>query len=1392
MEDSKLPQRKFTTLRRVLFLCTLFVVVVIGGLFGLFNSSSLQQRLFHHYVSPGLVKNEIDISFSQLKYVFPNSFKIDSSSLSYRDTILLELGTVYIDDLDWIGGIKIQEIRLEALNIKRSIEDPWVTSLLDEFNAAESSQSVELLPFKLAVDTWKLQSLEFFNATDTVNAGINGLEFVGDPQEIRAQKLNISLQYRGMEFFTELDRIDVSSGYEFSAVLRIRENDIGLLSAEIKYSMDSSSVLGEVVLVNEPIVPYPNMDVVEEFLSGSRLTFSGRIKENMIYGNMSIDQSLYNAQGQLEWNIDSAVLSAQAFAYPSTSIYTTDLLKGYSDFWNQFSPESLDVQLKTDFKELMAFEIVLNDGVNSASVAVPHLNEPVRIHARLPQISLGPLTGLELKSVIYPDLKSVMAFKEFKVNTVSPELVLNDSIIKGLSFSYVHAEHLDSIWLSCLDDQLDLDGYAILMDERISTSLHLNQVGLYLFDPLDTAQYLSADLQGDFTLDGNGYVKLSDLLLERANDVVFMREFQVTHVSSRYNRSFAVQSDVLTGFIEGQWDFKDVIFLSDQVVQHVIGQKNLSWEPSSFKFEINAGSTDWLTDLLHLNAHLSQESYLFGLYDGPNNRWSITADVPKFQMGKISANDFYLNSSQIIDENSTAFRASQIDYGNNTLDTVFISSQGAKLEHQVEVLISLRDSIPSTLDLRANYGKGWAEVIQSDFNIGKSDFSLNKSSIVKWNQKLWSIDSLGFNNSEGELWIDTKEVGPNKNITNVHLSGVESELLNYIIRDPDAVLSGQLSLNATASNSLSSPALIANIVYDDFGLNDTYYGRFTSNLQWNDDGHIFSQGQLLNKGESAFNYGGHYDIEDDEIDIRVSLNDLDISAATPFLHGVMTNLRGKLEGGISIYGPRDEWNISGSMVLKNGQFNIPSVGSELSTMEPADIRITNTIIELDSTQFYVPADSTLAWAWGSLSHNNFKDLNFDIHLQTDSIRAVDMSRKMDSYFYGVAIASGDLTLEGPIEQLHLDLSLETKEGTNFKIPLDNPTAVETPSFIHFIGQDKVVIDPTVDPEKLEYFTTDIAISATEDAQIELVLDEVLGDVIKTTGVGNLRLKILEDESLEMFGLYTVSAGSYLFTLQNIINKKFTLLPEGTILWSGDLYEADVNLEAKYSLSTSLQGLVTSSGYNGENVDVDLIILLKGALMSPEISFRVELPNAPSSYSDELQRHFLNDDAMNYQAFSLLMLGEFFKQDLAIQESINLGSSVSKTTSEFLVSEFGSWLTAGIGSYVDLELDYTSGVNPYNNLTNTGNNLNLGVSKNFFDGRLKVNSSLDIPIAQDGNSTLLLGDTEIAYSITKDGRIVLKAFNRSNRNDPLLQNAGPYTQGVGIQFHKEFERLEKTK
>ena len=194
-------------------------------------------------------------------------------------------------------------------------------------------------------------------------------------------------------------------------------------------------------------------------------------------------------------------------------------------------------------------------------------------------------------------------------------------------------------------------------------------------------------------------------------------------------------------------------------------------------------------------------------------------------------------------------------------------------------------------------------------------------------------------------------------------------------------------------------------------------------------------------------------------------------------------------------------------------------------------------------------------------------------------------------------------------------------------------------------------------------------------------------------------------------------------------------------------------------------------------------------MSPDIAFRIELPNSPAAYAAELNRRFLSADQINYQAFSLLMLGDFYRSDIGFQESFNLTQSVSKSTNEVLLNQFGHWLATGLGDFVDVELDYTQGDNPYQTLgLQTGDLLNLGVSKAFFDGRLQLNSSFDVPIGQGSTSTLMLGDTEVRYELTKDGKWLIKAFNKSNRNNPLLNTTGPYTQGVGIQFQRQFERV----
>ncbi|MBL7916829.1 MAG: translocation/assembly module TamB domain-containing protein, partial [Bacteroidia bacterium] len=50
----------------------------------------------------------------------------------------------------------------------------------------------------------------------------------------------------------------------------------------------------------------------------------------------------------------------------------------------------------------------------------------------------------------------------------------------------------------------------------------------------------------------------------------------------------------------------------------------------------------------------------------------------------------------------------------------------------------------------------------------------------------------------------------------------------------------------------------------------------------------------------------------------------------------------------------------------------------------------------------------------------------------------------------------------------------------------------------------------------------------------------------------------------------------------------------------------------------------------------------------------------------------------------------------------------------------------------------------------------------------------------------IGDVNIEYKLSKDGRYKLKGFNRTNDNTQLVTSGGPYTQGVGFFFREEFD------
>jgi hypothetical protein len=57
-----------------------------------------------------------------------------------------------------------------------------------------------------------------------------------------------------------------------------------------------------------------------------------------------------------------------------------------------------------------------------------------------------------------------------------------------------------------------------------------------------------------------------------------------------------------------------------------------------------------------------------------------------------------------------------------------------------------------------------------------------------------------------------------------------------------------------------------------------------------------------------------------------------------------------------------------------------------------------------------------------------------------------------------------------------------------------------------------------------------------------------------------------------------------------------------------------------------------------------------------------------------------------------------------------------------------------------------------------------------------------------NTSNIIGDFNLEFKASKDGRVRFKAFNRSNNNSLINNINSPYTQGVGVFYRQEFNRF----
>jgi hypothetical protein len=454
---------------------------------------------------------------------------------------------------------------------------------------------------------------------------------------------------------------------------------------------------------------------------------------------------------------------------------------------------------------------------------------------------------------------------------------------------------------------------------------------------------------------------------------------------------------------------------------------------------------------------------------------------------------------------------------------------------------------------------------------------------------------------------------------------------------------------------------------------------------------------------------------------------------------------------------------------------------------------------------------------GRFYHRFFQDMRFDLHARSTGMEVLSTRSPDNDLFYGRAVAKVAFDLTGPMNDMLMRISGEPTDSSVVTIKNTESRESGEADFIRFktYGQQ---MEDLVDTGYMN-LRLSIDLIANPLCRIEVIMDEITGDIIKCTGSGNLKVQYASNGATTMNGRYTVNQGLYTFNFQTLIRKPFSLSGDNNYIeWSGDPYDARLNISARYlAKSVPLGDLVTTSssggtantvldddaqGYKG---DVYVIALLTGLLSAPNIAFDIGFPQGSPmqnnmSAQEMLKRIKENQNEMVKQVTYLIVFNSFapYGQGASVRSpGIELGVN---TVSELVSKEMEKILAnvlQGITGDRSLEVDFSTNLYSSATTVNGGSvesfsqydrmSFNFSLRKSYFQNRVVVNlgSDFDMSVRSSSSSDFqFLPNVSVEFILTENRRLRFIVFRKDNLDYSGRRNRA----GASISYRKDYEKF----
>lgn len=925
---------------------------------------------------------------------------------------------------------------------------------------------------------------------------------------------------------------------------------------------------------------------------------------------------------------------------------------------------------------------------------------------------------------------------------------------------------------------------------------------------------VDADLRGNNPDNTEGELRVTDFSFEKPGEKgIAMSALSLKSEFGEEGRTITLASDWVDGRVSGDFRIaelpKEATYMLSEALPSLItygGGKTDFTSDALFDFTLHPVNT--LTEFFNLPVRLLVPVKIEGGISGTDNMARLTLDAPYLQQGR----------NKLLRDNRLTF---DIDGTDGTFALTAASTFPTKKgDTSLDARIwGVRDEVMADLDwitpenpdfkgalkLGAMLGKNefsakpevTLDVYPSSFDVGSAKWHVEKSR-VEYKDKILNVDGLRIWHDRQFVEIEGVASSSSDDVMTVRLADID---VDYIF---DTLNINYVTFGGTATGDVYAAGVFGkqpeahtdNLFIKDMSYNGAVLGDGALRSRWlNDAKEVAITADITHGGRRRAVIDGGVWVTRDSLSFAIDADRVPVDFLAPFMKAFTSDVKGYASGQAKLFGTFSDIDLTGrlladSLTMKLDYTNTYYHGTDSVYLDPGKISI-------PSFRLY-DRNGNSAILTGELRHNYFHDPRFTFRLSdARNLLCYDTNPRLNPDWYGTIYGNGSAVVRGwpGIVSVAVDMSIVGSSA--FTFVLNETQAAEDYHFLTFSDRRKEAMEAAADTvpdvlaafrKKMESgndapsnFMLDLRATVSPSALLTLVMDPVAGDKITARGNGAMQLEYeSESDEMQMFGKYVLEEGNYNFSLQDLILKDFTIRQGSSISFNGDPMNALLDITASYRVNTNLSDLDKSFSTDRDltrtNVPVDALLMVKGEMQHPDITFDIELPTLTQDVVRKVKSIISTDDMMSRQIIYLLALNRFYTPEYMGTQSN--GGELAAVASSTLSSQ----LTNIIGQLTDkftLAPSFRSDKGDFSDVE-----FDVALSSRLLNNRLLINGNFGYR-DRSTSTTTFVGDFDIEYLLNRSGNLRLKAYNHFNDQNYYLREALT-TQGLGVVYRRDFD------